>query len=88
MLICRFPRRYLSVMSRELTFKAISGLSFINLEVIWFDFFLCVVIFTFSEMSDKVRKIRGSFKEKLRELGGINAVFDVLVSCQSVLEVS
>lgn len=42
----------------------------------------------FSEMSDKVRKIRGSFKEKLRELGGINAVFDVLVSCQSVLEVS
>lgn len=85
MLICRFPRRYLSVMSRELTFKAILGLSFINLEVIWFDFF-CVWLF--SEMSDKVRKIRGSFKEKLRELGGINAVFDVLVSCQSVLEVS
>jgi hypothetical protein len=38
-------------------------------------------------MSDKVRKLGGNFKERLRELGGINATFDILVSCQSVLEV-
>ncbi|KAJ3690218.1 hypothetical protein LUZ61_019382 [Rhynchospora tenuis] len=46
----------------------------------------CLSAVSLEDMSDKARKLGGNFKEKLRELGGLNTIFDLLVSCQSVLE--
>lgn len=40
-----------------------------------------------SETSGTVRKSGSNFKEKLRELGGLDAVFEVSVSCHSDMEV-
>lgn len=40
-----------------------------------------------SETSGTVRKAGGNFKEKLRELGGLDAVFEVSMSCHSDMEV-
>lgn len=40
-----------------------------------------------SETSGAVRKAGGNFKEKLRELGGLDAVFEVTMNCHSDLEV-
>jgi len=33
-------------------------------------------------------KARGNFKERLRELGGLDAIFEVVISCYSTMEVS
>lgn len=40
-----------------------------------------------TETSGAVRKTGGNFKEKLREHGGLDAVFEVTMSCHSDLEV-
>jgi hypothetical protein len=40
-----------------------------------------------SETSDTVTKLGGDFKETLRELGGLDNIFDVMVNCHSELEV-
>jgi hypothetical protein len=34
-----------------------------------------------------VTKLDGNFKETLRELGGLDNIFDVMVNCHSELEV-
>jgi hypothetical protein len=34
-----------------------------------------------------VRKTGGNFKEKLHELGGLDAVFEVIMNCHSVMKV-
>ena len=41
----------------------------------------------FSEASGAIRKTGGDFKEKLRELGGLDAVFEVAKDCHSNMEV-
>jgi hypothetical protein len=40
-----------------------------------------------SDTSGMARKTGGDFKEKLRELGGLDAVFEVTMNCHSVIEV-
>jgi hypothetical protein len=40
-----------------------------------------------SDTSGMVRKTGGGFKEKLREHGGLDAVFEVTMNCHSVIEV-
>ena len=40
-----------------------------------------------SETTGTVRQAGGNFKEKLRELGGLDAVFEVSLSCHSKMEV-
>ena len=40
-----------------------------------------------SETTGAVRKSGGNFKEKLRELGGLDAVFEVTMGCHSNMEV-
>ncbi|KAK7303064.1 hypothetical protein RJT34_13963 [Clitoria ternatea] len=40
----------------------------------------------FSETSGPIWKTSGNFKEKLRELGGLDAVFEIALKCQSELE--
>lgn len=44
-------------------------------------------MFIFSETSDMVTKLGGDFKETLRESGGLDSIFDVIVNCHSELEV-
>lgn len=39
------------------------------------------------DTSGTVKKTGGMFKEKLRELGGLDAVFDVVMDCHAVMEV-
>lgn len=39
------------------------------------------------ETTGAVRKTGGDFKEKLRELGGLDAVFEVAMNCHSDMEV-
>lgn len=39
------------------------------------------------ETSGAVRRAGGNFKEKLREHGGLDAVFEVAMNCNSDLEV-
>lgn len=39
------------------------------------------------ETTGAVRKTGGNFKEKLRELGGLDAVFEVVMNCHSDMEV-
>ncbi|KAF8413908.1 hypothetical protein HHK36_001904 [Tetracentron sinense] len=41
-----------------------------------------------SDTSGTVRKVGGNFKEKLRELGGLDAVFEVAGNCHSIIEES
>lgn len=45
------------------------------------------IYFLYSETSGAVRKTGGNFKEKLREHGGLDAVFEVTMDCHSDLEV-
>ncbi|KAH7529181.1 hypothetical protein FEM48_Zijuj05G0157200 [Ziziphus jujuba var. spinosa] len=40
-----------------------------------------------SETTGTVRKTGGNFKEKLKELGGLDAVFEVAINCHSDMEV-
>ncbi|CAN4078973.1 unnamed protein product [Withania somnifera] len=46
----------------------------------------CLSTISIEDTSGTVRRSGGNFKEKLRELGGIDAVFEVARSCHSVLE--
>ncbi|URE01449.1 hypothetical protein MUK42_19974 [Musa troglodytarum] len=46
----------------------------------------CLSTVSFEDASDMVKMPGGDFKEKLRELGGLDAIFDVLASCYSTLE--
>lgn len=46
-----------------------------------------LIVFMDADTSGTVRKTGGNFKEKLRELGGLDAVFDVARSCYVVMEV-
>ncbi|KAK4347128.1 hypothetical protein RND71_033467 [Anisodus tanguticus] len=46
----------------------------------------CLSTISIEDTSGTMRKIGGNFKEKLRELGGLDAVFAVSRSCHSVLE--
>lgn len=57
--------------------------------------FLCILlilspaisVFLFSDTSRTLQKARGNFKKKLREFGGLDAVFEVARKCHSVMEV-
>ncbi|KAH7864896.1 hypothetical protein Vadar_021791 [Vaccinium darrowii] len=46
----------------------------------------CLSTISLEDTSGTVRKTGGNFKEKLRELGGLDAVFDVARSCYVVME--
>nr|XP_010918439.1 uncharacterized protein LOC105042809 [Elaeis guineensis] len=46
----------------------------------------CLSTVSFEDTSDMVRRVRGNFKERLRELGGLDAIFDVLAGCHSTME--
>ncbi|KAK9268097.1 hypothetical protein L1049_010536 [Liquidambar formosana] len=46
----------------------------------------CLSTISLEDTFDTIRKSGGNFKEKLRELGGLNAVFDVAMDCHSVME--
>ncbi|KAJ6728610.1 WINGS APART-LIKE PROTEIN-like protein [Salix koriyanagi] len=46
----------------------------------------CLSKISFEDTSGMVRKTGGGFKEKLRELGGLDAVFEVTMNCYSVIE--
>ncbi|XP_019088184.1 PREDICTED: uncharacterized protein LOC104724284 isoform X2 [Camelina sativa] len=41
---------------------------------------------SFDDTSGTVKKAGGMFKEKLRKLGGLDAVFDVVMDCHAVME--
>ncbi|KAI7999336.1 hypothetical protein LOK49_LG09G01888 [Camellia lanceoleosa] len=46
----------------------------------------CLSTIALEDTSGTVRKTGGNFKEKLRELGGLDAVFEVSRNCHSVME--
>ncbi|TKY59297.1 Wings apart protein-like [Spatholobus suberectus] len=46
----------------------------------------CLSAISLDETSGAVRKAGGNFKEKLREHGGLDAVFEVIMNCHSDLE--
>lgn len=46
-----------------------------------------LLVFIHSETSGNVRKTGGNFKEKFREHGGLDVVFDVARTCHSNMEV-
>ncbi|OVA13219.1 Wings apart-like protein [Macleaya cordata] len=46
----------------------------------------CLSTVSLQDTSGTVRRDGGSFKERLRELGGLDAVFDVARSCHSIME--
>ncbi|KAG7658020.1 Armadillo-type fold [Arabidopsis suecica] len=46
----------------------------------------CLSKISFDDTSGTVKKSGGMFKEKLRELGGLDAVFDVVMDCHTVME--
>ncbi|KAK8479252.1 hypothetical protein V6N13_078236 [Hibiscus sabdariffa] len=46
----------------------------------------CLSKISLEDANGTVRKTGGNFKEKLRELGGLDAVFDVVMECHSVME--
>ncbi|KAJ6841890.1 uncharacterized protein M6B38_304540 [Iris pallida] len=46
----------------------------------------CLSTVSFEDTCETVRKVGGNFKERLRELGGLDATFDVIVSCHSTME--
>ncbi|KAL6991034.1 hypothetical protein U1Q18_009157 [Sarracenia purpurea var. burkii] len=46
----------------------------------------CISTISLEDTSGTVRKTGGNFKEKLRELGGLDAVFEVARSCHSIME--
>lgn len=41
-----------------------------------------------SDATETMRKVGGNFKERLRELKGLDAIFEVVTDCHSTLEVS
>uniref|UniRef100_A0A2P2LLB5 Uncharacterized protein MANES_16G025200 n=1 Tax=Rhizophora mucronata TaxID=61149 RepID=A0A2P2LLB5_RHIMU len=46
----------------------------------------CLSKISFEDTSGMISKVGGNFKEKFRELGGLDAVFEVAISCYSVME--
>lgn len=46
-----------------------------------------LLVCTCPDTSGTVRKTGGNFKEKFREFGGLDAVFEVAMNCHSTLEV-
>ncbi|XVF25834.1 hypothetical protein REPUB_Repub13aG0247900 [Reevesia pubescens] len=46
----------------------------------------CLSKISLEDTTGTVRKTGGNFKEKLRELGGLDAVFEVTMECHSVIE--
>ncbi|XVF27668.1 hypothetical protein REPUB_Repub14bG0128500 [Reevesia pubescens] len=46
----------------------------------------CLSKISLEDTTGTVRKTGGSFKEKLRELGGLDVVFEVAMECHSVME--
>ncbi|KAF3451508.1 hypothetical protein FNV43_RR07603 [Rhamnella rubrinervis] len=46
----------------------------------------CLSTISLEETSGTIRKTGGNFKEKLRELGGLDAVFEVAMNCHSDME--
>uniref|UniRef100_A0A0D9XL22 Wings apart-like protein C-terminal domain-containing protein n=1 Tax=Leersia perrieri TaxID=77586 RepID=A0A0D9XL22_9ORYZ len=46
----------------------------------------CLSAVSVEETSDTVTRVGGNFKETLRELGGLDSIFDVMVNCHSTLE--
>ncbi|TVU32177.1 hypothetical protein EJB05_23899 [Eragrostis curvula] len=46
----------------------------------------CLSAVGIDETSDTVTKVGGNFKETLRELGGLDKIFDVMMNCHSELE--
>lgn len=46
----------------------------------------CLTTISLEDASGTVKKIGGNFKEKLRDLGGLDAVFDVAVNCHSTMK--
>ncbi|KAK9092454.1 hypothetical protein Syun_027365 [Stephania yunnanensis] len=46
----------------------------------------CVSTVSLEDSSGTVRRVGGNFKEKLRELGGLDAVFGIAVDCLSIME--
>ncbi|KAB1199191.1 Protein wings apart-like [Morella rubra] len=46
----------------------------------------CLTTIALEETTGAVRKTGGNFKEKLRELGGLDAVFEVVMNCHSDME--
>ncbi|CAH8383830.1 unnamed protein product [Eruca vesicaria subsp. sativa] len=46
----------------------------------------CLSKISFDDTSGSVKKTGGNFKEKLRELGGLDAVIEVVVDCHTVME--
>ncbi|KAF6155795.1 hypothetical protein GIB67_039126 [Kingdonia uniflora] len=45
----------------------------------------CLSTVSLEDTSETVRRIGGEFKERLREYGGLDAVFDVAVNCHSIM---
>ncbi|XP_020084180.1 uncharacterized protein LOC109707361 isoform X2 [Ananas comosus] len=46
----------------------------------------CLSAVSFEDTCDIVGRVGGNFKERLRELGGLDVIFNVLVSCYTALE--
>lgn len=46
----------------------------------------CLSKISLEDTTGTMRKTGGNFKEKLRELGGLDAVFEVMMNCYSVME--
>ncbi|WZZ19234.1 hypothetical protein YC2023_112323 [Brassica napus] len=46
----------------------------------------CLSKISFDDTSGSVKKTGGNFKEKLRELGGLDAVIEVVMDCHNVME--
>ncbi|KAJ4895600.1 WAPL (Wings apart-like protein regulation of heterochromatin) protein [Raphanus sativus] len=46
----------------------------------------CLSKISFDDTSGSVKKTGGNFKEKLRELGGLDAVIEVIMDCHTVME--
>ncbi|KAG2259964.1 hypothetical protein Bca52824_079258 [Brassica carinata] len=46
----------------------------------------CLSKISFDDTSGSVKKTGGNFKEKLRELGGLDAVIEVVIDCHTVME--
>ncbi|KAJ0250575.1 Wings apart-like protein 1 [Hirschfeldia incana] len=46
----------------------------------------CLSKISFDDTSGSVKKTGGNFKEKLRELGGLDAVIEVVMDCHTVME--
>ncbi|AQK67583.1 WAPL (Wings apart-like protein regulation of heterochromatin) protein [Zea mays] len=47
----------------------------------------CLSVVALEDTSDMVLELGGNFKETLRQLGGLDDIFNVMVNCHSELEV-